>query len=241
MTETDSLAAALALIRGREQAATAGPWVWRGNIDHGEPYLTSRGHREETGADGTIVRHHAGDVLGHIPVDRTRDDAIRRGVGDPDGMHEPDVKREPEETYYARYDAAVEAMREEEIVGYLTDEYGQPRTDQRMAFCTDWLYTDVRKLVTFEVAPTATSRTDPRVYRADISGIRHPDAEFIAHARADVSQLLAALDHVLALAAGAKPVFGCDEAGHTVPAWDLDPEALRAAILAELTGEPGID
>ena len=34
----------------------------------------------------------------------------------------------------------------------------------------------------FEVAPDATSRDDPRVYRGDIVGIRHPDAAWIAAA-----------------------------------------------------------
>lgn len=43
----------------------------------------------------------------------------------------------------------------------------------------------------YEVAPKASSRDDPRVYRADISGFRNPDAEFIAHARQDVTDLLA--------------------------------------------------
>jgi hypothetical protein len=45
--------------------------------------------------------------------------------------------------------------------------------------------------VQFEVSPDATHRTDPRVYRGDIIGIRHPDAEFIAHAREDINYLLA--------------------------------------------------
>lgn len=48
----------------------------------------------------------------------------------------------------------------------------------------------------FEVALTALGRLDPRVYRADIVGIRHPDAEFIAHARQDVDDLLAEVDRL---------------------------------------------
>ena len=46
-------------------------------------------------------------------------------------------------------------------------------------------------MVRFEVAPDATSRADPRVYRGDIIAIAHPDADFIAHARQDVEDLLA--------------------------------------------------
>lgn len=42
----------------------------------------------------------------------------------------------------------------------------------------------------FEVAPDAVSRDDPRVYRGDLVGLRHPDADFIAHARSDVPHLL---------------------------------------------------
>lgn len=53
------------------------------------------------------------------------------------------------------------------------------------------------KLPVFEVAPAVTDRKHPDVYRADITGIRAPDAEFIAHSRQDVARLLAAVDAVL--------------------------------------------
>lgn len=231
----DDLPAVLAEIREREQRATPGPWAWRGNIDNGDPYLTSRGYRASRKPDGAPVRHHAGDVLGHIPVELTRDDAIRRGVGDPDSLYVPDVPREPAGTYGKRYDAAVEAARTAEIDDWLTDDYGNPRTEDRLAFCTDWLYTEARKLAVFEVAPGATDRADPRVYRADITGIRHPDAEFIAHSRQDVSRLLAAVDAVLKLASDAEPV-NRDYGGEPIW-WDLTPEEIRSAVLAALTGK----
>lgn len=48
----------------------------------------------------------------------------------------------------------------------------------------------------FEVAPNATNRLDPKVYRADLAGIRNPDATFIAHARQDVADLLAEVDRL---------------------------------------------
>ncbi|GIJ51294.1 hypothetical protein Val02_81800 [Virgisporangium aliadipatigenens] len=54
------------------------------------------------------------------------------------------------------------------------------------------------ELPIFAVAPDATSREDERVYRADLAGIRNPDAEFIAHARADVDALLAEVDRLRA-------------------------------------------
>lgn len=47
------------------------------------------------------------------------------------------------------------------------------------------------ELAIYEVCPEATSRRDSRVYRGDIIGLRHPDAEFLAHARQDVEDLLA--------------------------------------------------
>lgn len=46
----------------------------------------------------------------------------------------------------------------------------------------------------FEVAPDATSREDRRVYRGDLIGLRHPDADFIAHSRRDVDYLVAQVD-----------------------------------------------
>lgn len=64
-------------------------------------------------------------------------------------------------------------------------------------FVTDHLYVDdMTALAVYEVAPTATSRDDKRVYRADIIGLRHPDAEFIANSRADVDFLLAEVDRL---------------------------------------------
>lgn len=48
----------------------------------------------------------------------------------------------------------------------------------------------------FEVYPEATSRNHPRVYRGDIIGLRHPDADFMAHARQDIDDLLAYVAHM---------------------------------------------
>jgi len=66
-------------------------------------------------------------------------------------------------------------------------------------FVTDWLFVkDTESLAVYEVAPAATSRKDSRVYRGDIVGLRHPDAEFIAHSRGDVDFLLAEVDRLRA-------------------------------------------
>jgi hypothetical protein len=93
--------------------------------------------------------------------------------------------------------------------------------------------------------------------RADITGIRHPDAEFIAHSRHDVSRLLAAVDKALELAVDWET--GAAELDRDVTVSRRSPYAgdhrladtdaeiaktlrehaaeLRAAILAALTGE----
>lgn len=48
----------------------------------------------------------------------------------------------------------------------------------------------------FEVCPEAENRQDRRVYRGDIIDLRHPDAQFIAHARQDIEDLLAYITHL---------------------------------------------
>lgn len=60
------------------------------------------------------------------------------------------------------------------------------------------------RLARYAVAPDATKRTDPSVYRGDITGFHNPDAEFIAHARQDVADLLDEVDRLRALLGGAQ-------------------------------------
>jgi len=192
-TTADPLAR-LEEIRHRAEAAKPGPWRWRGNTDNGDPYLTSCG--QVTDKDGNS--HHAGDVLGHIPHEITRDEA--RQYASTDFLPEPEVPAEPAATYSQRYDEAAQAQLEAEIDRHVTDKWGEPEKEPRLAFCTDWIYTEARELAVFEVAPKAATRSDPSVYRADITGIRHPDAEFIAHSREDIGRLLAMADALLKLA-----------------------------------------
>lgn len=116
------------------------------------------------------------EVLGHVRVERTADDPRVRDIDD------------------LFDEEAAKVARDE----FLTDGYGEPRTDERLAFVTDGCLVEARKLARFEVAPQATERSDPRVYRADITGLRHPDAEFIAAARADVDWLVAEVEHLRA-------------------------------------------
>lgn len=73
--------------------------------------------------------------------------------------------------------------------------WGMQSARPRFITNTFWMK-DADELAVFEVCRDATRRSDRRVYRGDIVGFRHPDAEFIAHARQDVDVLLAAVDAV---------------------------------------------
>ena len=55
----------------------------------------------------------------------------------------------------------------------------------------DAMMHDADAMAIWEVNPRATRASDPSLYRHDVIGIRHPDAEFIAHARTDVPVLVA--------------------------------------------------
>lgn len=77
----------------------------------------------------------------------------------------------------------------------------------RPRFSDDLMMVKADTMVTYEVAPEATSRDDPKVYRADISGIRHPDAVLIEHSKADIEFLLHRLHATEARAAEAEKVL----------------------------------
>jgi hypothetical protein len=55
-------------------------------------------------------------------------------------------------------------------------------------------FQDTKSNAVYEVAPSATDINDPRLYRKDIIGIRNPDAEFLAHSREDIDDLLKEVD-----------------------------------------------
>lgn len=71
---------------------------------------------------------------------------------------------------------------EEMVEEWATDSFGAPVQEPRLQFMTDLMGVNARDIAVYEVAPSATSREDPEVYRADVVGIRHPDATFIAAA-----------------------------------------------------------
>jgi len=87
---------------------------------------------------------------------------------------------------------------DEMVEDWMTDGLGGTISDPVLWFYEDGWAVDAATRVVYEVAPNATTRDDPNVYRADIKDIRHPDAQFIAHARQDVPTLLAALEAVVA-------------------------------------------
>lgn len=155
-------------LEAKARAATTGPWHWAGNTDTGEPYLATW----IKGAGRCQVLSIGGEdrSLESREAREMRDDLIDCGYDD----------------------AETEAIVED----WATDMHGQPRRDPRLEFMTDLMLVKARDRVVYEVAPDATSRDDPRVYRADVVGIRHPDAEFMAAAHPAV--VLALVEEVRA-------------------------------------------
>jgi hypothetical protein len=84
---------------------------------------------------------------------------------------------------------------------------------------------DAEDYAVYEVCRDALSRADRRVYRGDIVGFRHPDAEFLAGARQDVDDLLAILDQVAAICTDAED--NASGFGQQSPTWV---EEIRAAL-----------
>jgi hypothetical protein len=167
-------------IRQRAAAATPGPWTWRGNMDNEDPRLVGRNRVDpESGK-----RKFPGmvEVLWSYPRERTSTD---RGARDYGAYLDENYQLTPEEI--------AERVEDE----WRLDRWGEPVRETRMCFTSPDCYAqDARELAVYEVARDATSRDDPKVYRADIVDVRHPDAQFIAHARQDVETLLAEVDQL---------------------------------------------
>lgn len=162
------------------KAATPGPWHWAGNTDTGEPYLATW-----TPGAGRV------QVLSIGHEERTEKDpgadSIREYLRECGGYDEETI--------------------EAEVDSWTKDGLGSPVREPRLQFVTDLMCVNAREHVVYEVARNATSRDDPKVYRADIVGIRHPDAEFIAAANPDAIKALfaerdAALARIAELEAG---------------------------------------
>lgn len=171
-------------IRARAQAATPGPWRWGGNVDHDDPRLIGKGAM-------------GGDVFGHVPRERQRDDAECKRFAS--YLREQSIS-DGNGGWRSYTDDEVEQRVTDE---WLEDDYGNPMTDSRLAFYGEPgpFYHCARELAVYAVCPEATSRDDERVYRADIVGLRNPNAVFIAAARQDVDDLLAEVDRLTGLLA----------------------------------------
>lgn len=172
---------ALKEIQDRAAAASPGPWMWRGNVDNDDPALS----RYEPGS-GRV------EVLRQYPRARTLDDRGARAYDE--YLHDSQVWDQTLKGGAGDYRSYTDEERAERVrEDWLTDRWGSPVRENRLAFADPEHHMAVgaRELAIFEVCPEATDRSDHRVYRADVIGIRHPDAEFIAHSRQDVDDLLA--------------------------------------------------
>lgn len=172
MTEHEPASADLAGIRARAtdllaRATEPTRWHWAGNTDTGEPYLATW----VPGAGRCQVLSIGSEERSTVgrAADRVRSDAREFALGDP----------------------------EELVHDWAHDRFGELVTDPRLQFITDLMCVDARGLVVYEVAPNATDRNDPDVYRADITGIRHPDAELIAEAPRLLAELLPEVDRLV--------------------------------------------
>jgi hypothetical protein len=118
------------------------------------------------------------------------------------------------------YARECDADPDEFLQEWALDRYGEPVQEPRLWLYEDLMAVNARDRVVYEVAPQATTRDDPRVYRADVSDIRHPDAAFIAASRTMLPAAVAAIEAVLA-----REDVLYAEVGHQVyEATDLEPE-----------------
>lgn len=83
---------------------------------------------------------------------------------------------------------------DEAVDMWANDQYGGPIKEPRLWFYRDHLAVEARAHVRYEVAPDATTREDPSVYRADITDVQLPDAQHIA--TFDPATVLALLDEI---------------------------------------------
>lgn len=73
--------------------------------------------------------------------------------------------------------------------------------DVRKSIVADSTLRAAADVPVYEVAPRAKDKSDPRVYREDIIGLRNADASFIAHSREDVDYLLKEVDRLKSIIA----------------------------------------
>lgn len=195
----------LEAIKARAEAATPGPWRWRGNTDTDDPRIV-----------GGPSRH---TVLVVMRRQRKADD--REAKSFDAHLRECDV---PVEDADADGKTRYRPLTDEEVADrvrdeWLEDPWGGPAYDLRLAFRDPEtnIMGYARDMAVYEVCPDATGRDDKRVYRADVVGLRHPDAEFIAHAREDVDALIAEVERLTArLAEARSQLEGWEQVGNNI-------------------------
>lgn len=216
----------LTAITNRLTATPPGKYSWRGNTDHPETlrldaprYTDGNGGLHSSTSVLSMVRHE-------VTLDEARargvgdpeffeypsffqpplDAQQKYAAEDTLCLHEAFREQLDDEAtsgydnaYDKAYDEFIEKHRKRHLHDYCTDEYGEPRTEYRLAFTDENNFlVEAEKLAIYEVAPQATSATDPNVYRRDIVGFRHPMADLLANAHDDMAFLLAEVERLTA-------------------------------------------
>lgn len=164
----------VAELRRLAEGATQGPWFWWGNTDNHSIALCGR-------QPGLGVC----EVISTLSVDRSTTgweaDRLRRDLAEYTDLSLSDIEDAVEE--------------------WATDEYDQPRTDQRLSVTDEnHIRRTAEELAVYEVAraqglPDDTPRDHERVYRADVCDLRATNARYLAAANpAAVLGLLNELD-----------------------------------------------
>ena len=187
-------------IKERLNAATPGPWRWRGNVDREDPRLVGTNRKDE---NGKIRFPGAIEVLWSYDRERKADDPEADSYREYLGDLSIEVGRDPVTKKGIWRSITDEEIEERVRDEWLTNGDECPISDRRMCFTRSDICcaTDARELAVFEVGrarglPDDTPRSDPRIYRADIVDVRHPDAQLIAHAPEDIAALVAEVERL---------------------------------------------
>lgn len=140
---------------------TPGAWFWWGNADNHAVALC-----------GSQLGLGVCEVISTLRVDR-----------DPKGREATQMRENLRDCSGMTPEEIDEAVHE-----WAVDEYGYPRTDERLAITgPDFIRHHVNEFAVYEVArrqglPDDTPRDHPKVYRADVCDVRLPNARWLAAA-----------------------------------------------------------
>lgn len=153
-------------IRERMNATPSGPWWWGGHVD-GFSDVSLRALDPQFG----VV-----DVLRNTPED---------------------IDEEIAEAEWNNTDAR-DYMGKEEYILWRTQN---PKNYLAAMVPKDMFVEILKEKAVFEVArnrnlPDDTPRSHPKIYRDDVVDVRNPQAQFIAHSRADIEFLLGEIERL---------------------------------------------